>query len=71
MEHVAKGDAHKILKNCNLPLTGVAVVDRIITDLGVIDVTPNGLRLVELAPGVTLQEMQEKTEANLDVTALN
>ena len=71
MEHVAKGDAHKILKNCNLPLTGVAVVDRIITDLGVIDVTPSGLRLVELAPGVTLQEMQEKTEANLDVTALN
>lgn len=71
MEHVAKGDAHKILKNCNLPLTGVAVVDRIITDLGVIDVTPNGLRLVELAPGVTLQEMQEKTEANLDVTAFN
>jgi 3-oxoacid CoA-transferase subunit B len=71
MEHVAKGDAHKILKNCNLPLTGVAVVDRIITDLGVIDVTPNGLRLLELAPGVTLQEMQEKTEANLDVTALN
>jgi 3-oxoacid CoA-transferase subunit B len=71
MEHVAKGDAHKILKNCNLPLTGVAVVDRIITDLGVIDVTPNGLRLLELAPGVTLQEMQEKTEANLDVTAFN
>lgn len=71
MEHVAKGDAHKILKNCNLPLTGVAVVDRIITDLGVIDVTPNGLRLLELAPGVTLQAMQEKTEANLDVTAFN
>jgi 3-oxoacid CoA-transferase subunit B len=71
MEHVAKGDAHKILKSCNLPLTGVAVVDRIITDLGVIDVTPNGLRLVELAPGVTVQEMQEKTEASLDVTALN
>jgi 3-oxoacid CoA-transferase subunit B len=71
MEHVAKGDAHKILKNCNLPLTGLAVVDRIITDLGVMDVTSNGLQLIELAPGVTIQDIQEKTEAILDVSALN
>ena len=55
MEHVAKGDAHKILKECNLPLTGVAVIDRIITDLGVIDITPTGLKLIELAPGVTVE----------------
>jgi 3-oxoacid CoA-transferase subunit B len=68
MEHVAKGDAHKILKDCNLPLTGVAVVDRIITDLGVLDVTVNGLKLVELAPGVTKEEIQLKTEAAIDMS---
>ena len=63
MEHVAKGDTHKILKKCDLPLTGVGVVNRIITDLGVLDVTPNGLKLVELATGVTLEEMRAKTGA--------
>lgn len=70
MEHAAKGDAHKILKACNLPLTGVGVVNRIITDLGVIDVTPQGLRLVELATGVTKEEIIAKTEAVLDVSAV-
>lgn len=70
MEHVAKGDAHKILKTCNLPLTGVGVVDRIITDLGVMDITANGLTLVELAPGVTKEEIQTKTEAVLDMSAI-
>ncbi|MFC0348327.1 CoA transferase subunit B [Undibacterium danionis] len=70
MEHVAKGDAHKILKTCNLPLTGVGVVDRVITDLGVIDITATGLKLVELAPGVTKEEIQAKTEATIDTSAV-
>ena len=65
MEHVAKGDSHKILRECTLPLTGQGVVDRIITDLGVLDVTPQGLKRVELAPGVTLEELRTKTGADI------
>lgn len=65
MEHVAKGDSHKILTECSLPLTGKGVVNRIITDLGVLDVTPDGLKLVELAPGVTLEELRSKTGAEI------
>jgi len=74
MEHVAKGKdgsiSKKILKQCNLPLTGVGVVNRIITDLGVIDVTPQGLKLIELATGVSKEEVQANTEAELDVSAV-
>jgi 3-oxoacid CoA-transferase subunit B len=67
MEHVAKGDEKKILKKCTLPLTAVGAVHRIITDLAVLDVTPKGLALRERAPGVSVEEIQQKTEPKLIV----
>ena len=74
MEHVARAkdgtESLKLLPQCTLPLTGVGVVDLIITDLGVMEVTPNGLRLTELAPGVTVDEIKSKTTAKLDVSAV-
>ena len=67
MEHVAKGGAHKILEECDLPYTGRGVVNRIITDMATIDITPEGLVLRELAPGVTLDDVRAATGAPLHV----
>src|SRR5213080_1291110 len=67
MEHVTKKGEKKILNECQLPLTGVKCVNRIITDYCVLDVTPRGLKLVELAPGVTAEQVQSMTEPTLIV----
>jgi len=69
MEHTAKkkdgGEDLKILPKCTLPLTGVGVVDLIITDLGVLEVTDKGLRVVETAPTVTVDEIKKRTAASI------
>src|SRR5689334_23341708 len=65
MEHATKDGKPKILKKCTLPLTGVSVVDHIVTELGVMDITPEGIVLKELAPGVTLEQIQALTEPKL------
>jgi 3-oxoacid CoA-transferase subunit B len=74
MEHVAKKkdgtEEIKILPKCTLPLTGLRSVNRIITDLGVLDISSKGLRLVELAPGVSKEEIQAKTGAPIDMSGV-
>ena len=63
MDHANKAGESKLLKKCSLPLTGQGVVDRVITNLGVFDIVEGGLRVIELAPEVTMDEVHEKTEA--------
>lgn len=70
MEHCAKNGEHKILQHCTLPLTGVGVVNRIISDLGVFDVTPEGLKARELAPGIEHSEVRIKTGCHVHLSHL-
>ncbi len=65
MDHANKAGESKLLKKCSLPLTGKGVVDRIITNLGVFDVVEGGLKVIELAPEVTMEEVRNKTEATI------
>jgi len=65
MEHTAKDGQPKLLKECTLPLTGKSVVDMVITELGKFDITPEGVHVAEIAPGVTLDEIKSKTQAKI------
>jgi 3-oxoacid CoA-transferase subunit B len=69
MEHTTKEGAPKILKKCTLPLTGMKVVDTIVTEMALINVTPKGLVLEEVAPGVNAEDVQKATEARLTISS--
>jgi acyl CoA:acetate/3-ketoacid CoA transferase beta subunit len=68
MEHVSKDNSPKIVKNCDFPLTGKKVVDRIITDLAIMDVVESGLMLMKLAPNVTIEELKSKTGVDFAIS---
>jgi 3-oxoacid CoA-transferase subunit B len=68
MQHVSKDGKSKVLKKCSLPLTGLKCVNRIVSELAVIDVTPTGLKLLERAPGVSVDEIRKATEAELQIS---
>ena len=67
MDHNSKDGAPKLLKHCDLPLTGTGVVNRIITDIAVFDVEDDGLKLIELAPGISVDDVRARTEAGFQV----
>jgi 3-oxoacid CoA-transferase subunit B len=67
MQHVDKSGAHKLLKKCNLPLTGLKCVNQIVSDYGVIEVTPKGFRLLEYAPDLTVEDVKRATGAELEI----
>jgi len=67
MEHTAKDGTPKLVKECDLPMTGIGVVDLIITDLAVMEIVNGKMKLIELADGVTLEEVQQKTAASFEV----
>uniref|UniRef100_UPI0025F82CFF CoA-transferase n=1 Tax=Deinococcus sp. TaxID=47478 RepID=UPI0025F82CFF len=69
MEHTSKSGEAKLVRRCTLPLTGLGVVHRVITDLAVLDVVPGGLQLIELAPDVSLDELRLRTDAALLIPA--
>ena len=69
MQHVSKDGKSKLLKKCSLPLTGIGCVQRIVTELAVVDVTPKGFKLIERAPGVTVEEIRKATEGTLEIPA--
>ncbi|MGB5335507.1 MAG: CoA-transferase, partial [Woeseiaceae bacterium] len=64
-QHTTRDGAPKLIEKCSYPLTGVGVVSRIFTDLAVVDITPQGFQVVELAPGVTFDDVQERTGASI------
>lgn len=68
MDHTAKGGAYKILKECTLPLTAVGAVDLIVTEMGVIEVTDAGLKLIEINPEYTIEQIKDSTEASLIIS---
>lgn len=69
MQHVNKAGESKLLKECALPITGIGCVRKVVSELGVFDITPEGFKLIEIAPGVTVEEVKAKTEGRLVISA--